>query len=206
MDNTLIDIQNENQFNTDKNSRHSYLPIYQQLFNRFQNSDINLLEIGVLGGESLKLWSKYFSKAEIYGIDIFVRVSFEDVERNLNGFNNIFLAGVDSFNEDRLAIESREDFLNDVGDELFHIIIDDGHHGSNSQIKTFDNFIHKLHPKGVYVIEDIKDWDGHLENVKDSLPDVKIVKLKDNMNGQSDNILGVYSKDKSFYKGLDIDE
>ena len=201
-----MDIQNKYNFNTDKNTWHSYLKTYEHLFNRFHGEEISLFEIGVLAGESLKLWSKYLPKCKIYGCDIFTRVSFEDVERNLNGFNNIFLAGVDSFNEDRLAIESREDFLNDVGDELFHIIIDDGHHGSNSQIKTFDNFIHKLHPKGVYVIEDIKDWDGHLENVKDSLPDVKIVKLKDNMNGQSDNILGVYSKDKSFYKGLDIDE
>ena len=204
MDNTLIDIQNENQFNTDKNSRHSYLPIYQQLFNRFQNSDINLLEIGVLGGESLKLWSKYFSKAEIYGIDIFVRVSFEDVERNLEGFNNILLAGVDSFGEFQKSIDSRNNFLNEINDKMFNIIIDDGHHASTSQIITFNNFIDKLHPSGVYIIEDIRDWDGQLEHIKEQLPDLKIIKLNP-LPGLNDNIIGVYSKDESFYEELNYE-
>ena len=123
-----------------------------------------------------------------------------------HGFNNIFLAGVDSFIEDNASVGSRDDFLNEVEDKMFHIIIDDGHHDSISQIKTFNNFIHKLHPDGVYVIEDIKDWDGHLENVKKQLPDVKIVKLESNMdNNHNDNILGVYSKDESFYEGLEYE-
>ena len=90
MSKTLLDIQNINQFKTDKNSWHTYLDTYEKLFNRFTDKDINLFEIGVLKGESLKLWSKYLPKSKIYGCDIFTRVSFDDVESNLYGFDNIF--------------------------------------------------------------------------------------------------------------------
>ena len=204
MNKTLIDIQDKYKFNTDKNTWHSYLDTYEHLFNRFVDKKVNLFEIGVLAGESLKLWSKYLPESVIYGCDIFERVSFEDVENNLNGFENVFLAGVDSFGESKAAVDSRDDFLNEIGDTKFEIIIDDGHHDSVSQIKTFNNFIHKLTSDGVYVIEDIKDWDGHLERIKSELPDVKIVKLKAN-HSLNDNILGVYSKDESFFEGLDYE-
>jgi SAM-dependent methyltransferase len=205
MSKTLLDIQNINQFKTDKNSWHTYLDTYEKLFNRFTDKDINLFEIGVLKGESLKLWSKYLPKSKIYGCDIFTRVSFDDVESNLYGFDNIFLADVDSFNESEIAVNSRTDFLDDIGDTMFDIIIDDGHHNSESQIKTFNNFIHKLNPNGVYVIEDIMDWDGHLGRIQEELPDVKIITLESNMGGRNDNILGVYSKDESFYDGLEYE-
>ena len=106
MSKTLLEIQNEYNFKTDKNTWHSYLDTYEKLFNRFTDKEINLFEIGVLAGESLKLWSKYLPKSMIYGCDIYERVSFEDVESNLYGFDNIFLAGVDSFNEDERSINS----------------------------------------------------------------------------------------------------
>ena len=78
MSKTLLDIQNEYNFKTDKNTWHSYLDTYEFLFNRFTDKKINLFEIGVLAGESLKLWSKYLPKSTIYGCDIYERVSFED--------------------------------------------------------------------------------------------------------------------------------
>ena len=46
------------------------------LFSKFRNKDINLLEIGIGNGGSLKLWQKYFTgKSNIYCIDI----SFDEV-------------------------------------------------------------------------------------------------------------------------------
>ena len=49
------------------------------------------------------------------------------------------------------------------------------------------------------------DWDGHLGRIQEELPDVKIITLESNMGGRNDNILGVYSKDESFYDGLEYE-
>ena len=35
-----------------------------------RNKKIKILEIGVLYGSSLRMWQDYFSKAEIYGMDV----------------------------------------------------------------------------------------------------------------------------------------
>lgn len=189
--NKLIDIQNEYKFNTDKGSPHTYLEKYDELFRKFKDEKINVLEIGALYGESLKLWSKYFTNGMIYGIDIFTRVSIDVVERNLSGFDNIFLAGVDSHNDDDISVKSRDAFFNDIGDTMFDIIIDDGHHGSNSQVTTFNNFIPVLNKGGIYIVEDIQMWDGNYEYVVNNIENLEIF---DDNEGRAlkDNTLGIY--------------
>jgi hypothetical protein len=85
---TLVEIQNKYKFHTDKNSRHTYLKHYDELFYPFQNKEIKLLEIGVLQGGSLMLWNKYFSKCTLFGIDI----DITSINHNeLWNYNNIFI-------------------------------------------------------------------------------------------------------------------
>lgn len=189
--NTLIDIQNEFKFNTDKGSTHTYLEKYDELFRKFKDEKINILEIGALSGESLKLWSKYFTNSVIYGADVFTRVSIDEVERNLSGLDNIFLVGIDSYSDNDRAVKSRDAFFNDIGDTMFDIIIDDGHHAGTSQVQTFNNFISKLNKGGIYIIEDIKMWDGHYEYVVNNIENLEII---DDNKGRTvkDNTLGVY--------------
>ena len=55
---------------TDKNSYHSYVDVYENLFKNRQLTVKNLLEIGIERGGSLKLWNDYFVNAQIYGLDI----------------------------------------------------------------------------------------------------------------------------------------
>ena len=63
-------------YGTQQNERYvykwsHYLPMYHRHFKKFRGKAINLLEIGLLGGGSLKMWRKYFgNKANIYGVDI----------------------------------------------------------------------------------------------------------------------------------------
>ena len=55
----LINILNEKNYNTDKHTSHKYIQdFYEKEFIPFQSKNISLLEIGVLDGESLKLWAK----------------------------------------------------------------------------------------------------------------------------------------------------
>ena len=48
----------------------NYFDIYEQYLAPMKNEPINLLEIGVLGGKSLRVWADYFPKAKIFGLDI----------------------------------------------------------------------------------------------------------------------------------------
>ena len=57
-----------NNYYTDKNTVHSYLPVYQKLFGH--KNVKNILEIGIQRGGSIKLWSDYFQNANVFGIDL----------------------------------------------------------------------------------------------------------------------------------------
>ena len=54
---------------TDKNTRHSYLSLYQELLIHKKETAKNVLEIGIDLGGSIKLWSDFFTNADVYGLD-----------------------------------------------------------------------------------------------------------------------------------------
>ena len=69
---SLVELNNDF---TDKNTTHSYLPLYDKLLKTLKNTAKNVLEVGIgdfetKNGGSLLLWSNYFTNATIYGIDI----------------------------------------------------------------------------------------------------------------------------------------
>ena len=56
---------------TDKNTGHSYLPLYQELLIKKKETAKNVLEVGIwYTGGSIKLWNDFFTNATIYGLDI----------------------------------------------------------------------------------------------------------------------------------------
>ena len=121
----------------------NYGPIYDRHFADYRELPINILEIGVLKGGSMRLWEKYFPKANIYGIDI-------DEE-------------CQQYESDRTKI-----FIGDQGDVSFlrnikatipriDIIIDDGSHHPYHQYLTFTKLFPKLlKDGGIYIVEDIE--------------------------------------------------
>ena len=48
---------------TDKNTLHSYLPLYQELLKGKKETAKNILEVGISQGGSIKLWHDYFTNA-----------------------------------------------------------------------------------------------------------------------------------------------
>ena len=62
--------KSKNPKGTDKGDYLSYVDFfYEKYFFKFKNREISLLEIGYRHGASLALWSIYFPKANIFGID-----------------------------------------------------------------------------------------------------------------------------------------
>jgi len=119
-----------------------YFQIYEKHFSRFRNKEINILEIGVYKGGSLKLWQKYFGdKVNIYAVDI-------DPATKAYEKDNI-----------KIFIGDQADpvFLNKIKEEMppLDIIIDDGGHTTKQQIVSFIELYEKVSTNGVYFVEDL---------------------------------------------------
>jgi demethylmacrocin O-methyltransferase len=124
-----------------------YLPIYETYFRKLRRKRIKLLEIGVggyddpsVGGNSLRMWKKYFHFGKIFSIDICDKSALQ--ESRLQIFKG---SQVD------------EKFLDNVITEIGtpDIIIDDGSHICEHIITTFKLLFPKLKDGGIYVIEDV---------------------------------------------------
>lgn len=129
-------------FGSDKSSlHHGYTKYYDYYFSNICNSVKNLLEIGVFNGSSIKMWEEYFKNAEINGIDI--NPQCKKIENN----------------RIKIHIGDQSDilFLKEIcGSKKYDIIIDDGSHLSEHQIKTFEFLFDYVLDGGLYIIEDTK--------------------------------------------------
>jgi hypothetical protein len=151
-------------YGTDK-TLSGYTYTYSDLFKPIKDQVTTVLEIG-LGtlnpeipssfagnvrhfdfykpGGSLRVWRDYFSKAQIYGIDIAKDCMFS--EERIKTF---------------LFDSSEKEYCDYYLDNLeFDIIIDDGNHDPKYQVKTLRNLFPKLKEGGIYVIEDLGGYPG----------------------------------------------
>ena len=129
---TLLEVQAEKNFKTDKGTLHSYLEVYSEIFAGYRNPSI--LEIGVDKGESLKLWKTMFPKAIVHGVDINPKSQI-----NIPGCE-IFIADINSW----------------VPQRKYDIIIDDGSHTYRDQMSTFIKLF-ESYCGGHFIVEDVQD-------------------------------------------------
>lgn len=139
---------------TDKNTVHSYLPFYELLFAGMQDVVKSVVEIGVDGGGSLIMWEEFFYDANIMGIDIMPRPPA------IEGHPRIFHQQCDAYSPDTRF---------DVHDKL-DIIIDDGSHFIEDQIKFLHKYASAVEEKGLLIIEDVQDM-AHIRLFKEALPE-----------------------------------
>lgn len=135
-----------NKYLTDKVAHHGYERYYPRFIQHYKDiENASMLEIGVYDGRSLNIWSDYFPKAYIYGIDI------DAIE-------------YETFNEKRHRIlkadQGNESDLETICikiDKPVFLIVDDGSHSPEHQVITFNMLFNKLLiPGGTYIIEDIE--------------------------------------------------
>lgn len=201
---TLIEILKEKEIKTDKHytvfeqSQHTYLDVYDEIFKPYKEEKISVCEIGILIGESLKLWHEYFTNAKIYGADIFGRCPFEEVKRNVESYDRVSLHRVDSFSDNLFEIENRNKFFNSLPNNQLDIIIDDGSHELVDQVKTFEIFSKVLSKDGLYVIEDIgitndREFDSY--EIGNYIPGLKMIDMRH--LGYHDNFIAIYYRQDS---------
>lgn len=139
---------------TDKGSVHSYIPVYEQLFEQYRETALNVLEIGLFNGASIRMWCEYFTKATIHGVDcsLFPHDGMADLRPLLkDNIPNARIYFFDAENESKANSRFK--------DIKFDVIIDDAGHDINQQLNLFRIWKEYLVKDGVYVIEDIQDID-----------------------------------------------
>lgn len=128
-------------YGSDKNTYHSYGPIYQSVLAPLLDTVTDVLELGVLGGASLRAWRDFFPNARVVGLDI-------DPLKTTWGEDRIELAVCDAVDVMQLAAA--------LGNRRFDVVIDDASHWEQEQLKSFELLLWRLRPGGVYIIEDVQ--------------------------------------------------
>lgn len=137
-----------NKAGCDKASKHNYHKVYEPEFDTIRNDPINILEVGVFRGDSIKAWLEFFPNATIYGIDIFKRVKPEDIPV-LNDERVKYLKS------DSTNIAVRDQIKKTWPRIRFDVIIDDGLHTPSANAKTLHNLYPLLKKGGRFYIEDV---------------------------------------------------
>jgi cephalosporin hydroxylase len=177
---SLVDLVDNSK--TDKNTCHSYLPLYDELLLKYKNSAKDIIEIGVQLGGSIKLWNDYFSNAIIHAVDNEKKQSFAELRR----FPRIKIYLEDAYCESFVQSLPQMDF-----------IIDDGDHSLKSLKFVVQHYSKILKDDGILIIEDVQDikW---LDDLRNACPPelqkcIKTYDLRKNKN-RYDDIVFVIDK------------
>lgn len=129
---------------TDKSSlANKYTSIYEYYFSSIKDKSIRILELGIApGAKSLKLWSSYFSNADIFGIDCDSKCTEHVIDRV-----HIYIGNL---TDDKFM----QSTLNAIGGR-FDIIIDDASHKQPQVSHSLQTLWPHLNNGGLYIIEDL---------------------------------------------------
>jgi hypothetical protein len=174
---------------TDKNTIHSYLPLYQELLINKKDTAKNVLEVGIYMGGSIQLWSDFFTNATVYGLDI-IDINHVLIWDKIKNNEKIILhTSTDAYNVDFFTNE----FLNK--NIKFDFMLDDGPHSLESMIKFIELYSQIMTDDGILIIEDIQshDWINMLkEHVPDDLKQfIKVYDLRENKNRYDDIVFTI---------------
>ena len=178
---------------TDKNTIHSYLPLYQNLLINKRETAKNVLEIGIYKGGSIKLWSDFFTNANVYGLDI---MHIDNVWEEIKNNEKIILhTSSDAYDNDFFI----NNFLNK--NIKFDFMLDDGPHTLESMKQFIKLYSQIMTDDGMLIIEDVPslDWIDILtnevpENLKQFIKVYDLTKIKN----RYDDIVFTIDKSNTF--------
>lgn len=184
---------------TDKNTRHSYIEVYEKLLCEKKESATHILEVGIGDWQpnagSAKMWASYFNNAQVHIVDI---INIDKVNPDVYSHPRIHLHmsndayNVNFFTNTFLSKEMR-----------FDMLLDDGPHTLESMISFVQMYSKIMKDDGILMVEDVQDieWIKTLEAcTPDELrPYIEIYDLR-NIKGRYDDIVFVINKSKPTIK------
>ena len=150
----ILNAQNINGFEfpggTDKQTLHSYGPVYEQLLSPLRGKNATVLEVGVQLGGSLLLWHDFLPDSVVIGLD------------NKDAIDPSIMPRMDPL---RCAVLFMDAYDNDTISKVKQLApngidfaIDDGPHSLASQQRFLELYLPLLNDGGIAVIEDIQDY------------------------------------------------
>jgi hypothetical protein len=176
-----------NNTKTDKDTTHSYLPLYQQLLIGKKETAKNVLEVGIFEGGSIKLWSDYFTNANVYGLDI---MNINQVWEGIKDREKIILhTSTDAYNYDFFVTNFLDKNIK------CDFMLDDGPHSLESMIKFIQFYSQIMTDDGILIIEDVQSWDW-INILIDVVPEelkkfIKTYDLRSNKNRYDDIVFTI---------------
>lgn len=138
----------ENPGGTDKQTIHSYGPVYERLFSAFANDNITILEIGIQLGGSMLLWHDLLPKSFVLGIDI-EESYHESIPARMDDERYQFII------DDAYSVKTVKK-VKQLAPNGIDVAIDDGPHTLDSMLRFLDLYLPLLNKGGVAIIEDIQ--------------------------------------------------
>jgi hypothetical protein len=175
---------------TDKNTTHSYLPLYQTLLSHKKETAKYVIEVGVQHGGSIKLWRDFFTNAVVHGVDV---IDIHSIWGGIKNDQNIVLhASTDAYDSEFVTNQ----FLNK--NIQFDFLLDDGPHTLQSMKQFIVLYSQIMTHDGILIIEDVQSWDW-INLLTNEVPShlkqfVKVYDLR-SVKGRYDDI--VFTIDKS---------
>lgn len=138
----------ENPGGTDKQTIHSYGPIYERLLSSFADKDATILEVGIQLGGSMLLWHDLLPKSFVIGIDI--EASYhESIPARMEDGRYEFIIS-DAYCEETINKVKK------IAKNGIDAAIDDGPHTLESMIEFLELYLPLLNKGGIAIIEDIQ--------------------------------------------------
>ena len=190
-----MSLESLNNAYTDKNTTHSYLPLYEKLLYSKKDTAKHVLEIGIgnfgeKNGGSIKIWKDYFKNAVVYALDIIPKERVLD--ELLNDTRVVLYTSSDAYNE--------HFFKTNLLDKNIQcdFMLDDGPHSLESMKQFIKLYTQLMTEDGILIIEDVQSFDW-IDILKEQVPEhlkpfVKVYDLRPNKNRYDDI---VFTIDKS---------
>ncbi len=135
----------------DKGSVHSYLEVYEKLFEPIYRLEANnILEIGLMSGESLRMWTEYFA-GTVYGMDCDIKPhgGLADLTQAMADGLNVCIGDATNDYHLRIHFEGIK----------FDVVIEDAGHDFDQQLAIFEAMKPYMAWNSIYIIEDIQNID-----------------------------------------------
>lgn len=186
---TLLSLYNKHKKGDwpDKGSVHSYIEVYEEILAPYRHTAKNILEIGLMSGESLRVFTEYFDGV-VFGMDCTVTP--------FDGLANLTQTIMDGYN---VVIGDATDPVhveNYFKTEKFDVVIEDANHNLAQQLQIYKTLKPYLNKGAIYIIEDIQDIHATREVFENIDPEKEVTILdRRHIKGRYDDCL-VILKDK----------
>jgi len=167
----LLEAHGSDKASSDK-SGHAYGPYYDELFTPLRDKIHSVLELGVLGGASLRAWRDFFPDCFVIGLDHSVEPREEW---------QISVRKADVTNADQVNAA--------LGNAKFDLLVDDASHWPDDQVKSFEILKSRMKPGAHFIIEDVQNQETH-QRLRDL--GFEIIDLR-SVNHKFDDVLAVFT-------------